>query len=239
MNNRSQELSLPRPESEEDSAGSPFDVQIVLTALRYWWKLAVPAALCLAVVAVLAVLCFSRPKYTAAAWLIIREKPEYLLNPQVMEDPRRFVQNQMELIRSPPVIDPVANKPDVFATPELVGGDAAERLRRLLKIQSKGQSDFFVIEFTSVEPQKAALVVNEVAKAYLLLQDRDVSKRMDVTLARLEKQRAAQQQAIEELRKQVQEKTKALTGVDPFAARTPAAQAAAADTLGPLQSQIV
>jgi len=239
MNNRSHELALPASEPEVESAAGPLDAQIVLTSLRCWWKVAVPASLLLAAAAIVAVIYISRPKFTASAWLIIREKPEYLLNPQVMEDPRKFVQNQMELMRSPPVIDPVASKPEVFATPELTGGDAAERLRRLLKIQSKGQSDFFVIEFTSVEPAKAALVVNEVAKAYLQLQDRDLSQRMDATIGRLEKQRAAQQQSIEQLRKQVQEKTKSLTGVDPFAARSAAAQAAASDTLGPLSAQIV
>lgn len=225
--------------SDENSSGQPLDLHVVLTALRYWWKLSLPTALVLVAIAVTGVIYFSRPKYTAAAWLIIREKPEYLLNPQAMEDPRKFVQNQMELLRSPPVIDPVANKPDVFSTPELAGGDAAEQLRRLLKIQSKGQSDFFVIEFTSQAPQKAALIVNEIAKAYLLLQDRDLSQRMEATIGRLENQRAAQQTLIEELRKQVQQKTKTLTGVDPYAARGAAAQAAASDRLGPLQAQIV
>ncbi len=223
---------------DDEPAASPLDLNIVLTAVRYWWKIAAPTAVLLALFAAAAVVLLSRPSYTASAWLVIREKPEYLLNPQVMEDPRKFVQNQMELMRSPPVIDPVANRPDVFAAPELAGGDAAERLRRLLKIQSKGQSDFFVIQFTSQDPKKAALVVNEVAKAYLLLQDRDLSQRMEATIRRLEQQRAEQQQAIGRLRDEVQEKTKALTGVDPFAVRG-GLRSVAEDALSPLHSQIV
>jgi len=224
---------------DEDSGAQSLDLQAALTGVRYWWKLAAPAAIVLASVAMVAVAYLSKPKYTAATWLVIREKPEYLLNPQVTEDPRKFVQNQMELMRSPLVLDPVANKPEVVATPELAGGNTAERLQKLLKIQAKGQSDFFVIEFTSQEPRKAALVVNEVAKAYLLLQDRDLSRRMLATINRLEEQRANQQEMIEDLRKRVQEKTKTLTGVDPYAHRSVAAQAAAADTMGPLLGQIV
>jgi capsular exopolysaccharide synthesis family protein len=226
-------------QDQEERPGGGIDMQLVLSAVQYWWKLALPVALVLAALAAGLVAYISKPQYTASAWLIIREKPEYLLNPAVMEDPRKFVQNQMELMRSPPVIDPVANKPEVFATPELRKGDPAERLRRLLKVNSKGQSDFFVIEFTSQSPAKAALIVNEVAKAYLMLQDRDLSKRMEATITRLEKQRADQQQLIERLRDQVQEKTKTLTGVDPFASKAPVVQMAIQDSLSPLQSQIV
>ena len=215
------------------------DWPTLLSAVRYWWRIAAPLAVVLAAIAVGLVVYFSKPQYTASAWLIIREKPEYLLNPQAMEDPRKFVQNQMELMRSPPVIDPVANKPEVFATPELAAGDPAELLRRKLKVRSQGLSDFFIIEFTSAVPHKAALIVNEVAKEYLMSQDRDVSRRMETTIVRLEKQRADQQQLIERLRDQVQEKTKTLTGVDPFATKAPGLPIALQEPLSPLQSQIV
>jgi len=223
----------------DENPSSSLDTETVVSALRYWWRVAAPVGLVLAAFAAGLVAYYAKPQYTAAAWLIIREKPEYLLNPQVMEDPRKFVQNQMELMRSPPVIDPVANKPDVSATPELTGGDPAERLRRLLKVRSQGQSDLFVIEFTSRSPEQAALIVNEVAKAYLLLQDRDLSLRMEATITRLERQRADQQQLIERLRDQVQEKTKTLTGVDPYATKAPQSQLGIQDSLSPLQSQIV
>jgi succinoglycan biosynthesis transport protein ExoP len=226
-------------DQHDESPAGAIDMQVILGALQYWWKFAVPVAVVLSLLAVGLVLLFAKPKYTASTWLIIREKPEYLLNPHVMEDPRKFVLNQMELLRSPPVIDPVANKPEVFAAPELASGDPAERLRRLLKVRAQGQSDFFVIEFTSEIPEKAALVVNEVANNYLLLQDRDLSKRMEATITRLEKQRADQQQLIERLRDQVQEKTKTLTGVDPYATKSPGTQIGIQDSLSPLQGQIV
>ncbi|MEX2177021.1 MAG: polysaccharide biosynthesis tyrosine autokinase [Pirellulaceae bacterium] len=227
-------------DSDEGSGGQPVDMQAFVNAVRYWWKIAAPSAVALAVVAALAVWYFSHPQYTASAWLIIREKPEYLLNPQVMEAPGKFVQNQMELMRSPPVTDPVANKAEVFATPELSrSGEPAELLRRQLRVRAMGQSDFFVIEFTSEDPKKAALVVNEVAKSYLVLQDRDLSLRMEATITRLEKQRADQQQSIESLRDRVQQKTKTLTGVDPFIGSAQGVAAAIQDPLSPLQNQIV
>jgi succinoglycan biosynthesis transport protein ExoP len=237
MSNRPHQADF-APDAEDTGVGA-LDLNSMFSAVRYWWRVAAPLAAVLAIGAAGVVAYLSKPQFTAAAWLIIREKPEYLLNPHVMEDPRKFVQNQMELMRSPPVIDPVANKPEVFATPELSTGDPAEQLRRLLRVRSQGQSDFFVIEFTSEAPQKAALIVNEVAKAYLLLQDRDLSKRMETTITRLEKQRADQQQLIERLRDQVQEKTKTLTGVDPYATKAPGMQIGIQDSLGPLQAQIV
>ena len=112
-----------------DGALGQLDGAAMLAAVRYWWRLAVPTAFVLAVAAAAVVVYVSKPQYTAASWLIIREKPEYLLNPQVMDDPRKFVQNQLELMRSPPVVDPVANQPDVFATPEL----AQELIARLAR----------------------------------------------------------------------------------------------------------
>lgn len=224
---------------EEEPAAQPLDLQVVLTALRYWWKLAAPAAIVLATIAVVAVAYLSNPRYTASTWLVVREKPEYLVTPQAMEDPRKFVQNQMEMMRSPLVIEPVANKADVAATPELAGSDPAERLRRLIKIQAKGQSDFFVISFTSEDPRRAALVVNEVAAAYLSLQDRDLSRRMEGTIQRLASHLEGQQVLITKLRDQVQKRTTELTGVDPYASRSAAALATLNDTLGPLQAQIV
>lgn len=237
---RERESSLEADEATPDQAipGQGLDLQIVLIAVRYWWRVALPAALVLAAATAGAVAWLSKPTYTASNWLIIREKPEYLLNPNVMEDPRKFVNNQMELMRSPLVIDQVASKPEIFATPELSIGDPVERLRKLLRIKAMGQSDFFVLEFTSEDPRKAALIVNEVASAYLKLQDRDFLHRMEATITRLEEQRAKQQSLIERLRDNVQEKTKSLTGVDPFAAKAPGAQSIQ-DALSPLQAQIV
>jgi capsular exopolysaccharide synthesis family protein len=229
-----------RARDGDDEAASPLDVHLALTALRCWWKLVVPLSVLLALVAAVAVFFLASPRYTASVWLIIREKPEYLLSPHVMEDPRKFVLNQMELMRSPPVIDPVGNKPEVASTPELAGADPAERLRRLLKVQSKGQSDFFVIEFTSKDPAKAALIVNEVAKAYLHLQYNDQSERMEATIRQLDKQRTEQQQAIEHLRSMVRETTKTLTGIDPFASKLEGGKVAAVhDPLSSLREQIV
>jgi len=248
-NNRMLAVTDRRPEKSiataldgaESEGGDPLDPQVLLAALRYWWKIATPLAIALMVVAAVTIALVAQPKYTASAWLIIREKPEYLLNPQSPDDPRKFVQNQMELMRSPPVIDPVANQPDISSAPELAGrGDPADRLRRLLKIRAMGQSDFFVIEFTSEKPQQAALVVNEVAKAYLLLQDRDLSQRMEATITRLEKQRAEQQRAIGDLRDKVQKKTRDLTGIDPFAGKVAGRLTIEGqDTLNILQTQVV
>src|SRR5688572_9639153 len=83
-----------------ENPSSSLDTETVVSALRYWWRVAAPLGLVLAAFAAGLVAYYAKPQYTAAAWLIIREKPEYLLNPQVMEDPLKFVQNQMELMRS-------------------------------------------------------------------------------------------------------------------------------------------
>src|SRR5262245_24488258 len=94
------------------AAASQKDVmQIVQIALRCWWKIAVPIGLVLAVSAMAATIKLVKPRYTASAWIEIRERPEAMLLSASGEDARKYVQNQVELIRSPLIVDGVAANP--------------------------------------------------------------------------------------------------------------------------------
>src|SRR6476469_10897091 len=96
-----------------DSAPSRFSYQSVLGALRCWWKAAMPIGLILAASSGLAMIYFSQPEYTAATWIQIRERPDMLLPHASAEDPPKYVQNQLELIKSPLVLESVVAIPAV------------------------------------------------------------------------------------------------------------------------------
>jgi capsular exopolysaccharide synthesis family protein len=233
---------VPRIAAKPSDAGGQtgLNVHTVLNALRCWWKLAAPIGLVLAVAAGLAVKQLVKPTYTAATWIEIRERGDYLLSAAGPEDPRKFVQNQLELMKSPLVLDSVAAIPAIASTPEIAdGGEPALALRRLLRIRAQGQSDFFVIEFTSVSPEKAALITREVAKSYLKVHRSTLSSRYEQTVSLLEDLQRTQHGVVQKHRDDVQGLTQKLTGKDPFAAEVEGKKLLAQDPLVEMKSLLL
>lgn len=216
--NKNTRKSKPSPAPADEAA--QFRPQTILIALRYWWKVVIPLGILLGVGAGAAMFYSSKPVYTAAYWLIIRERPHVMLTQEAPTDMRKFVENQLELIKSPRVIDEVVGIAAVASTPELrsQGRDPASLLRKQLKIRALGRSDYFVIEFTSVDREKAALIVNKVAEAYLDLQRSTQHKIQSLTIGLLDKELAAQQTLVERYRSNVRLMTKQLTGTEAFPA---------------------
>jgi capsular exopolysaccharide synthesis family protein len=233
---------MPRPpETQQDSAGpSP---QIGLIVLRRWWKIALPAGLVCAAAAGVLMYFLDKPRFTASSWLVIQERVESLLPNHgyvSRSDPRRVVANQFELIKSPIVLEPVASLPSVAATPELKSYvDIAAALRKQLKISGRGQSEYFVIEFTSVDPQRAADVVNAVSAEYLnrqKAQDDEEDKKLMGMLMEQQKRH----DAIVKRHKEVYT-TQALqvTGKDPFAATAKEGVLSIRNPLSEIESKLV
>jgi polysaccharide biosynthesis transport protein len=224
MNTHHHPECLPALAGPSPSEGQQLSLNTVLIALRCWWKIATPLGLVLAVIAGVAVYLTTKPNYTAAVWLIIKANPDMLLSsssPDSAENSRKFISNQMELMKSPLIVEPVASKPAVVSTPEIARqSEPVQALKRLVKIRALGQSDFFVIEFTSIVPEKAALVANEMANSYLAYQARDATYRSSILIKLLEDQMTAQQAKVEDLRSRWQQLAKTTTGIDPFAIKS-------------------
>ena len=202
---------------EPEDKGQQFRVQTILIALRCWWKIAAPVGIVLAVGAAAAIYFTSKPQYIAEVWLRIPDKLPHLLESQWTEDPLKMVQNQLELIRSPLVLDQVAADPKVANTPEIARElHPTYALRKLLKVSAKGRSDFFIITFTSEDPERAAYIVNQVAKAYLKLQQSKHSERQQLTIQLLEEQQNIQQREVKRLRDNYAELWKQHTGKEAF-----------------------
>jgi capsular exopolysaccharide synthesis family protein len=229
-----------KPAASSSDEGGQFRVQTILIALRCWWKIATPLGIVLAVGAAAAVFYFSKPQYTASTWLLIRDRPLYLLENQWTEDPKKTIENQLELMRSPPVIDPVASMPAVANTPEIARErHPVQALRKLLKIRPLGRSDYFVIEFTSEDPERAALIVNAVAQAYLRLQQSSHTERQSVTIRLLDKQLTEKKVDVERLRDNYSALWKQRTGAEAFPIGPNSAIVQIRDATSELQSKLV
>jgi capsular exopolysaccharide synthesis family protein len=207
----------PTGAAPQPGSGFPqFNLHTVLIALRCWWHLAMPMGLLLAAGAAVIVYYISVPTYTAEAHLEIRPKGTLLSN-LTRDGADKFVANQLQLLRSPPVLEPVIAIQQVGSTPELLEEeDKVGYLRNNLKIQSQAGSDYFVIKFTSRDPAKAALIVNEVVNSYVDFQDRHESRVGEVTIELLQEQLRNQQAEVGRLRKVVEELSKQATGQPPI-----------------------
>src|SRR5262245_15893738 len=217
-------------------------MQTVLVALRCWWQITTPIGLLLAVLAGAIVFVVTKPTCAGSAWLIIKGNRESLLerDSQIRDDSARFVANQIELIKSPPIIDPVASNPAVVRTPEIAKEtDPAQAISRQVKIRPLSKSDFFVIEFTSVVPKQSALVANEIAKSYFAHQSRDATYRTSTLIRLLEDQLTAQQAKVEDLRNRWRQMAKTTTGIDPFAVKPTAPGTPVHNPNADLQAQLL
>lgn len=215
-----------------------FNVHTVLLALRCWWKIIVPIALLFAGAAGAGVYLLHTPSYTADAWLLIKEK-QVILHRDAHADSARFIQNQIEIIRSPRLLGPLASKPAILSTPELDDlQDVTFGLAKRISIKPRGQSDIYVVSFSSQSPEKAELIVREVVDNYLAFNTRLESEQDSQIIRLLEDQRAARFEEMNQLRENVRALSVDLTGVDPFRDRKDDSKSSPSP-LSSLQAEIV
>src|SRR5262245_48226049 len=224
-----------------EAGGLPqITVHTVLIAVRCWWHIALPLGLLLAGAAMVIVYYTFTPRYTSQAWVMIRTRAPFIVRDVSPDDPQKFVQNQIQLIRSPMVLDPVASDPNVASTPELVDQlDPVQYLRSNLRVSSQGGSDYYVIEFTSESPGKAALIVNKVAEEYRALQERHEKQLNHLTIAGLKRQETAKTEQVKVLRTRLEQLSKEVLGRPAFGVEAVDERNPINPALASLQAQLV
>jgi capsular exopolysaccharide synthesis family protein len=131
------------------------------------WKLASALGVMLGVVAAVVVWYTFQPQYRAEAWLRIEDRRPYLAFP-AKEDSRLFVQTQLEMLRSPPVLAEVLAMPEIGNLPEVREQEDREAwLQEQLQVESVGRSELFRVVFTGPSAERAAMIANAVVGAYL------------------------------------------------------------------------
>lgn len=201
------------PPAQAGASGLPqISIHTVLVALRCWWHVALPMGLLLAAGAATVVYYITTPTYTATAWIEI-SPPLNIIPGSTNVDSIRFVDNQIALMRSPLVLDPVVGLSAVRSAPELrEEEDPVLYLRNSLRIKPFGNSDYFTIEFTSADPGKAKVIVNAVADSYFNLYQRHDSKAAEDTIKILTQQATTHSGEVDRLRKDVDKLARELSG---------------------------
>jgi capsular exopolysaccharide synthesis family protein len=192
-------------DNEEGEGEGDIGPLFFLRVFLLWWKIVVPAGIVLAVLVVGLAVMFFKPSYRATAMLNIEDKQPYIV---AKEDgsvaSERFVQTQIELLRSRPVLEKVHLRTEVSSLPELQGKpDPVEHIQRNLSVTQVGKSELYLVSYVSHSSQTAADMVNFVIGEYLSLYDLEVYQRTHKIIEILEEEQQRREDSVERLRTSV------------------------------------
>ena len=179
-----------------------------------------PAGLLLAGVAATYITLTYKPDYRADALIIVEDSAPYIAfsGSGVGGNTRKYVETQVELLRSSVVLGPVLARPEIAQLEEISQGiDSLETLQKKLSISRVGGSELYKVAYTSKLPQAAADVANAVVAEYLSIQSDEEFNRTQRVIDLLEEERRRRSLDVERLRQRVIELAKDVTGRDPFA----------------------
>ncbi len=180
----------------------------VLNALRKWWLFALCIGILAASTVAAIVLNTFKPEYVASAWLRIESDQPYVAF-QERGGSLAFVSNQVELIRSPLVLEPLLSIPEIARIPEIQKANVPMNwIASNLAVKSIGGSDIFTISFKASDGHDAARVVNAVYDAYSAQRGDDEAKRTQRVLDLLRVEQSKRQLDLKGLQENVRELSK-------------------------------
>jgi polysaccharide biosynthesis transport protein len=192
-----------------------------LWVLNQWWKIAIPVGLVLAAITGVAILYFYVPIYSASALIDIEHSTPYIaFNQGKSSDSRgddRYIQTQIELLRSEVVLAPVLSQPEIAQIEEFQDQtDPLKHLKKQLSISQVGKSQLYRVEYTSPSARDATTIANEVVAKYLSLQTDEETRLSQRVIDLLEVARDRRMVVVKQLRNEVLELSKEVTGKDPY-----------------------
>ena len=99
-------------------SGGGITPSFVLQSLARWWPIALPAAAVLGGTAALIAWLVFKPTFEAESWIRIEDRRPYVAFPS-QEESKRFVQTQVETIRSPVILGQCLKLSDIAQLPEV------------------------------------------------------------------------------------------------------------------------
>ncbi|QDU55668.1 polysaccharide biosynthesis tyrosine autokinase [Aeoliella mucimassa] len=192
----------------------------VWRVFRNWWKFLVPCSLLLAVAAAALVLWLHVPQYEARALIKIESNIPYIAfdsNNSNSRDSDRYVQTQIETMKSPIVLGPLLSRPSVSEIEEINSEfDPQAYIREHLSVRQVGKSELYEVAYTSSSADDAATVANYVVAEYMTVENDETDKRTNMVINTLREELKDREGHIEQLRTRVVDLAKDVTGRDPF-----------------------
>ncbi len=215
----------PRLHSGGHGSAAPTEANLALKpayfwwVFRQWWMVLLPVSLGLAAVACTIIMLTYKPDYRASALIMIEESAPYIAFSDEADTTGslRYVETQIELLRSPLVLEILLADDEIARYPELAESeDRMDFLQEHLTISRINESELYHVAYVSKSPAHSAKVANSVVQEYLQIQDRTEYDRFQRVIDLLEEERRNRQVVVESLRQKVMELSKEVTGTDPF-----------------------
>ena len=155
-----------------------------------------------------------KPTFVAEAWVRIEDRRPYVAFPS-QDESRRFVQTQVEMIRSPVVVSQCLSQPEIAQLPELKNElDPLAWVSKRLSITVIAESELFRVKFSGPNPESAAKIANAVVDAYLDRHERDARQETQRVIDVLEVEQNKRVRDIQRMQENLRTLAKQVTGKD-------------------------
>ncbi len=220
---RSEHVSLDvRPRllrSKNQSQANLITPNFVWRVLLQWWYIAIPTGVLLACFAAALVFFSFVPVYRATSVIQIASRAPYIAY-EAEEAPlttEEFVETQVELLRSPIVLELVLANPEISALPTFEEqSNPVEWMVGRVKINQVGNSELYHVSIDDAQAEVSAMLVNKVIDAYFDVRNRDDHSRTDRVVQLLQEEKQQRALEVQRLREQVRTLSKETVGRDPF-----------------------
>ncbi|MBW3596415.1 MAG: polysaccharide biosynthesis tyrosine autokinase [Planctomycetes bacterium] len=201
-----------------------------------WWAPAAVLGLLLGAGGAALVWYLFEPKYEAIAWLKVDARPTHLAFEESRQQADPFLLTQMEIIRSPLILDAAVQRREFLLLPGMQEKPApAEWLARKIGVRQVGQSELLQVSLEHPRPATSAAVVNAVVDSYLDLQLEQSERRTRHVIELLEEEKTRRAEELEQLRAKVRD----IVEQQPELAASGLSSLGASDSIGDLQNQLI
>lgn len=218
-------------------SSSPITIAFVVRAIRRWWKVITPIALVLAAIASAALYIQFEAVYSASSWLRIEAANPYVIFPEGSS--KGFVNTQLQLMRSPLVLERVVAEPQIARFKDIQTRDEpVQWIGSNLRIAAQGNSELYIVSFSCADPHQAATITNAVVEAYFKIQNQEDAVRTQRVIELLEDEKARRAEIVARLRENIRSLQSERSESNPFASALLSDGETMRHPLGQLQSRI-
>ncbi len=189
--------------------------RFVWRVLAQWWYVAIPIGLVLAILSAATVMLTFTPVYRSSAVLKIASYTPYIAytsNEQPMK-PEEFTETQVELLRSPLVMEELLKNPEVAEIPQLLEQEnPAAWLAEAVQVKQIGNSELYNVFLDAKAPESSALLVNAILDEYFQVRTRDEESQTKRVLELLEQEKSLRAAEIQEFQTKLRTLAKKLEG---------------------------
>lgn len=202
----------------EQSGSGGLNAALVWHTWRRWWHVCLPVGTVLAGGILAFIWLTFHPVYKAEAWLKIESSAPFLAFQNAtggvsVGAQDVFVRTQLQLIRSPVVVEPLLERPEIASIPEIKAmSNPVAALGKAISVESENDSELYRISYSASSPQDAANVVNAVLQEYTKSYDKDGEQRRTTIIENLTDVAKTRKLELTHLRENVQKLASQLSG---------------------------